>query len=330
MAADGQIPMTRRQEQLGLLFAALCTLNGAFVPAVAKLTTDQAEPLFVATATSLFAGLCAAVVLGVRGELQALVQREARLRLLAVGVLGTSLAFLLFFLGASRASAIETVLCLQTEPVYSLILAWLFLGHRPTVRRLMACGALIVGIIPAVGGPSFSISSGVWILLATPLCWQFSHLIVLRRLVGIRPPVLTGARFVYGGAVLALAWAALGGLRGLPSPVVLSRLLPLLALQGMVLSYAGTLAWYQAIARLDLARTTAIVVPSIPVLALGASFALLGEVPSPGQWVGLVLTAAGVLAFVTAPHVAERRERVPTATAPIAVPAQGPGEGRGG
>jgi len=43
--------MTARQERIGLVCAALCALNGAFVPAVAKLTTNAASPLFVATAT---------------------------------------------------------------------------------------------------------------------------------------------------------------------------------------------------------------------------------------------------------------------------------------
>ena len=48
------IPETTQRS--GLLFAGLCALNGAFVPAVAKFTTDRADPLFVAAATTFFAG----------------------------------------------------------------------------------------------------------------------------------------------------------------------------------------------------------------------------------------------------------------------------------
>ena len=48
--------------------------------------------------------------------------------LLVIGLLGTALAHTLFFLGAERTSAIETALCLQVEPVYSLIASRLFLG----------------------------------------------------------------------------------------------------------------------------------------------------------------------------------------------------------
>lgn len=154
----------------------------------------------------------------------------------------------------------------------------------------------------------------MWLLLATPLCWQASHLVVLRTLPGITPFVLTGARFIYGGALLVLCWLLGGGLATVPAPSDLWRQLPLLALQGLILTYIGTLLWYQAITRLDLARTTAIVVPSIPLLSLAASFAILGEVPSAQQWAGLLLTATGVFIFVTAPHAA-----APIAKAPAAV-----------
>jgi drug/metabolite transporter (DMT)-like permease len=301
--------MSPSQERSGLLFAALCALNGAFVPAVAKLTTNAAAPFFVATSAALFAGLTAALVLAVRGELRQLIDRRTALLLLVVGALGTAGAFTMFFWGARRASAIETVLCLQIEPAYSLILAWLFLGHRPTSRRIAATLTLLTGIILAVGG-RVALSPGVLVLLGAPLCWQLSHLIVLRRLVGVPPLILAGARYIYGGLLLGLIWLLRGGAAELSDSSALLRLIPLLAVQGVLLSYVGTLFWYQAIIRLDLARTTAIVVPSIPLLSLLASFLLLGEVPTLPEWLGLLLTAAGVTAFVTgpAPGVASREQ----------------------
>jgi len=272
--------VTREQERLGLLCAGLCALNGAFVPAVAKLTTGRAEPALVATATSVFGGLCATAVLALRGELRVLARPIIGPRLIAIAALGTGAAFYLFFLGASRASAIDAVLCLQSEPAYALLLAWLVLGHRPTARRVVAIGVLLAGIALAVGAHGLSGSSGVWILLATPLCWQLSHLIVLRGLIGVSPSVLSGARYIHGGLLLAIGWLVSGGIARMPEAAALLSQLPWLALQGIVLSYGGTLLWYGAITRLDLARTTAIVVPSIPLLSLAASFVMLGEVPT--------------------------------------------------
>lgn len=305
-------------ELAGLVFAGLCALNGAFVPAVAHLTSVRADPLLVATVTSLFAAVFALVVLVARGELGVLIRRDTGPRLALVGALGTAVAFVLFYAGTSRTSAIEAALCLQVEPVYALIGAWVGLGHRPTGRRIVSIAVLLAGLALALGAHQLSSARGVWLILATPLCWQLSHLVVLRGLVGVPAPVLTGARYVYGGLMLAVAWLVHGG-----TAAELAALRPglaLLALQGTVLAYLGTMVWYAAIARLDLARTTAIVVPSIPVLSLGATFVLLGEIPTARQALGLLLTAAGVLAFVTAPHADAWRERIPSATAPLATP----------
>jgi len=308
-------------QRTGLVFAGLCALNGAFVPAMAKLTTDRADPLFVAAVTTLFAGLAAAVALGLRREFAQLLRPRVAPLLMLLGLMGTVIPFILFFAGTQRTSAIEAVLCLQTEPVYSLLVAWLFLGHRLTLRRVASALVLIAGIILAVGEGGLSDALGVTMLLATPLCWQVSHLLALRRLGAVAPYLLTGARYVYGGLLLApIAWLLADATR-IPTAEALVAQLPVLALQGIVLSYVGTMLWYQAIARLDLARATAIVVPSIPLLSLGASFLLVDEVPTLRQILGMLLTAAGVLSFVMAPHAIETRERVPVPMAPLAVPA---------
>jgi drug/metabolite transporter (DMT)-like permease len=290
------------------------------VPAVAKLTTAGADALFVATSASVVAGVCAVALLLAHGELGALAPRGRRAALPIIGTLGTAVAFLLFFEGARRSTAVETALCLQIEPVYSLFLARAFLGHRLTPRRLGAVTGILLGIALALGPSGFSGWIGNALLLVTPLAWQASHLIALRALAGIEPRTLTAARYAYGGAVLALVWIATGGVARLPATPALAALAPILVLQGAVLSFVGTLLWYGAIARLDLARCTAIVVPSVPVLSLGASWLLLGEVASARQWAGLLLTAIGVAAFVTAPHAHVELERIPAANAPVAVP----------
>jgi len=296
--------VTRRAERLGLLFAAFCAVNGAFVPAISKLTTDRADPIFVAAASSLVAALAAAAVLASRGELAVLVERRRVAKLALLGALGTGAAFILFFEGVSRSSAIETALCLQIEPVYSLLFARVFLGHAITKRRVIGVMLLLAGIALAVGVDGVRGSPGVWLLLATPICWQASHLLVLRHLPGLAPPLLTGARYVFGGIVLCLYWGLRTGPATIPAADVLAPLLPVLVVQGVITFYLGTTLWYAAITRLDLARTTAIVVPSIPILSLGASFLLLGEVASPREWAGLVLCVGGVLVFITSPHAA--------------------------
>ena len=205
--------------------------------------------------------------------------------------------------------------------MYSLIAAWLALGERPTTRRLASVTLLLAGIVLALGARgTVAPGSGIWLLLATPLCWQLSHLIVVRQLGGVPPAVLTGARYVHGGLVLGAAWLLGGAATGATAATSTGGLLLVLAVQGVVLAYIGTMLWYEAITRLDLARTTAIVVPSIPMLSLIATFLLVGERPTGAQWAGMLLTATGVIGFVSAPHAISTQPRVPIWSAPLAAP----------
>lgn len=305
--------MSSQQQRVGLVFAALCALSGSFVPAVAKLTTNQGSALFVAMTTSGFAAAFGLAVSLWRGEMQVLVRRHTALRLAATGSLGTGAAFLMFFIGAQHTNPIESVLCLQIEPLYSLLASWIFLGHRPTAPRLLAIAALLTGIFLAVGGSGVVPSFGVWLLLLTPLCWQASHLIVLRGLREVTPTSLTAARYIFGTGFLFLCWLVAEGPSTLPAFADLRATFPLLAVQGVVLSYGGTLVWYQAVTRLDLTRATAIVVPSTPILSLGATFLLVGDVPTSAQWLGMLMVASGVAAFVLAPNVSISKAPTPPA-----------------
>jgi len=294
------------QERAGLVFAGLCAALGAFAPGFAVLTTNSLDALSVAAGTTAFAAATGVVLLAARGELARLGDRRALPRLAAMGALGTGGAFFLFFQGAQRTSAIETALCLQVEPAYSLLLARAALGHPITGRRIAAAAVTLAGIALALETGGLSGALGVAFLLATPLCWQLSHLVALRGLPSVDPLVFATARYVFGGGLLAALWLARAAAGGGPPAAALAAEVPVLALQGIVLSFVGTLLWYQTIARLDLARATAIVVPSVPVLSLVASFLLLGEVATARQLVGLALAASGVLAFVTGPAAPAR------------------------
>ncbi|HXX46920.1 MAG TPA: DMT family transporter [Myxococcota bacterium] len=303
--------MRRGTELAGLALAGYCVLNGSFVPAVAKLATHAASGLTSALFTSAFAGIVALAFLVVRGQLGLLFERRQLPTLVAIGALGTAAAFFLYYSGAKRVTAIEAALCVQTEPVYSLLGTRFLLGHALPRRRIAAVCGIAAGIALAIGARPTSGWLGLSLLLLTPLAWQASHWVALRNLAEFNPTLLSGARYVYGALVLFLVWLAVEGSAGLPGRGELGGFLAIVAIQGAVLAFGGTLAWYGAVKRLDLTRTTAIVVPSGPIVSLVVSYLLLGEAVTLRQACGFALTAAGVLAFALSPSVGQ-----PAATEP--------------
>jgi drug/metabolite transporter (DMT)-like permease len=294
----------QERDRHGLAFAVACALVGAFAPGMARLTTESIDALAVAAGTTLFAALAALVHVALRGEIGGLVRSGRTPRLVAIGAIGTALPGFLYFEGARLSSATLAALCIQIEPAYSLVLAWVALGHRPSVARVLAVGVILTGIALAIGVRGVASSPGAALLLAAPLCWQLSHLIALRGLGGASAAALTAARYVYGALIVGAVWLARADASALPSAADLAAVLPVLALQGVALYWLGTFLWYQTILRLDLARATAIVTPSIPVLSIGASFALVGEVPTAAQAAGIALAATGILFLALASDAA--------------------------
>ncbi len=287
----------RSRDRTGLVFAALCATNAAFAPGLAKLTTGAAGSSTVAVATVASAAVAALAYAAARGELAGIWRGALLLRLAALGAVGTALPMLLYFEGTRRGSATLAALCQQAEPVYSLALVWLVLGHRPTRGRWLAIALIAGGIALALGAGRVASASGAALLLGAPLAWQLSHLIALRGLEGTPPSVLTAARYGFGALWIGLSLALRPDAPVLPDAEALRALAPVLALQGVVTYWFGTLLWYETIARLDLARATAIVVPSVPLLAIGASFLVVGELPGWAELAGFALAAGGVLTF---------------------------------
>ena len=60
-----------------------------------------------------------------------------------VGTVTTSLTLIY---GMQHIDAIATVILLQLEPVYSLILSVIVVGERPSPRQLLATSAILAGI----------------------------------------------------------------------------------------------------------------------------------------------------------------------------------------
>jgi hypothetical protein len=121
-----------------------------------------------------------------------------------------------------------------------MLATWAVFHHRPSFRRVLALAILLCGILLAIVGPDYTPSVGTGLLLLTPLCWQLSHLVALGRLQSVSPQVLAGARYIYGGAMLMALWLLTGGVAAAPRRAALTGLLPLLAVQGCVLSCCGS------------------------------------------------------------------------------------------
>ena len=189
--------------------AALCTVTAATQPALMRFGATRLDPMLFAAGCAVVATLCVLPVVYARGELRLLVDRRYRMRLLTLSIIGTVVTTLTLIFGLRRIDAVAGTLLLQSEPVYSLLLATLFAGERPTLRQLAATAIIITGIVSAIGASS-SAYSPAWaamLVAGTPLLWQTSHVLSLPVMPPLSPLCMTAARYGYAAIVLTLALA---------------------------------------------------------------------------------------------------------------------------
>lgn len=298
MIAENSPAASRNSRRVGLLMAALSTVAASTQPAMMRFGATRLQPMLYASGCTVVAAFCVIPIVYFRGELGMLVDRRYRSRLLLLSLIGTVLTTLMLVFGLHRIDAVSGTLLLQSEPVYSLLLATLFAGERPRFRQLAATAIIIAGILSAVDASSRAFSPwwAAMLLLGTPLCWQVSHVLSLPVMPPLSPICMTAARYSYAAVALTTALVIVDpvSIGQLADPLVLGTILA----TGVICYFLSSFAWYGAISRLSLAWTTALVIPGIPMLSIVCAIVFLGEKATARDLAGIGIAIVGVLFLV--------------------------------
>jgi drug/metabolite transporter (DMT)-like permease len=302
---------SRNAVAAGLLFALSNITISALQPVITRYAALRIDPLLFCASSVMIAAGCAAMMLACTGELGLLLDLHYLPRLVAISMAGTVATTLALIYGLREVDAVGGVLLLESEPVYSLILATVFLKERPSGRQLLATATILAAIGYVFGaGRTFRPLYAALLILITPLFWQSAHVLSLKVMPPLTPRVITGARYVYAAVALLVILLGLehSSLAKLAVPGVL---LPV-AFTGAFVYFVGSFTWYGAISRLSLAWTTALVIPAVPVVSLVFAMIFLGERPAAHELAGIAAAVIGMLALVLGSDA--RRNVVPPAT----------------
>jgi drug/metabolite transporter (DMT)-like permease len=287
----------RNAVSIGVLFALSNVVISALQPVITRYAALRIDPLlFCASAVTIAAALAAGMLV-CTGEIGLLINFRYLPRLVAISMAGTVGTTLALIYGLGQIDAIGGAILLQSEPIYSLVLATMFLRERPSRRHLAATAVILAAIafVFSAGGTLRPLYAAC-LILVTPLLWQTSHVLSLKVMPPLTPRVITGARYVY--AAVALIVILLGverdSLAGLATPGILTTVI----FTGACVYFVGSFTWYGAISRLSLAWTTALVIPAVPVVSLLFAVIFLGERPGPFELAGILMAAIGILALV--------------------------------
>jgi drug/metabolite transporter (DMT)-like permease len=184
--------------------------------------------------------------------------------LAAIGVLGGSVPFVLFFEGLSRASSPQAAFLHKTLVLWVAVLAVVFLAERLQWGHWLAIGLLIVGQVGLLGGLPDSFGTPEAMILAATLMWSVEVVVAKRLLRSISSWTVGVARMGLGSVAL-IGWVAVRGDLGLLTSMD-SGQLGWVLLTGLLLAgYVGT--WFAALQRARAVDVTAVLVLAVPITA---------------------------------------------------------------
>lgn len=219
--------------------------------------------------------------------------RRDWLALGAVGVVGGSVPFVLFFEGLARASSTEAAFIHKTLLVWVALLAVPLLGERLSWLHGAAIWLLLLGQAALVGeAGTVTVGDGELMILAATLLWAVEVVFVKHLLGSLASPTLAAARLGIGTVIL-VGFVLLSGRGGELAGYGLAEWGWALLTGLMLAGYVAT--WYAALARAQAIDVTAVLVLGAIVTAVlnagfeGASLDVLG--------LGLIAVGGGLIAL---------------------------------
>lgn len=250
---------TRR---LGLVLA-LCAAGVSAVSVYLNASAVQAfgDATVYTTAKNVLAAVLLAVLAGAvaagRRDRGAAPGRRQWLGLAAVGVVGGSVPFVLFFEGLARASSPQAAFLQKTLVVWVALLAVVLLHERVGWPHLAAIALLVVGQVGLASVGASPFDAGATMILAATLLWSVEVVLVKGLLADLSSWTVAVARMGLGSGVL-LGWLAVTGRLGDLGALTADQV-QWLVVTGLLLTAYVSL-WFAALARAQAVDVTAVLV----------------------------------------------------------------------
>jgi drug/metabolite transporter (DMT)-like permease len=277
----------------GLLLAGMT----AVVSGVAVFLNGQAvravgDPLLF---TTLKNGVAAVVLVGLvlavaRGEVRPAARSWPAL--LAVGVVGGSVPFVLFFTGLADATAPAAAVIHKTLFLWVALLAVVFLRERLGGLQIAALAALLVAQLLIQPPTGVGLGGGELLIGLATAMWAVEAVVARRLLGSVRSPVAGAARMGIGLVVL-VGWLAVSGKLSAVGALGAVEWAWILGTGVLLAAYVAT--WYAALRRAPASAVTAVLTIGAPITAV-LQLAANGRIPDPVAASGYLVGVAAAVA----------------------------------
>lgn len=228
--------------------------------------------------------------------------------LVTIGVIGGAFAFLLYFTGLQLTQASAAAFLHDgTLPIFTTILAFIFLKERISRRMAYAMVVMLFGVVALYASqvsPSQLWSNpqlGDLLIIASVALWAVEYVIAKKAMsLGETNLVVSFARMFFGGLVL-MGFVLIFGKLDLLLALSVQQWINILISTALLFGYV--LFWYWSLKNINVSKAATLFLMA-PVISLIASIAIFGEEPQLLQLVGsaVILIGAYFLLGVKSEH----------------------------
>jgi drug/metabolite transporter (DMT)-like permease len=219
--------------------------------------------------------------------------------LLAIGVIGGSLPFYLFFTGLSQIPAINAALIQKTLVFWVILLAIPFLKEKLSKLQFLAVILLFLGNLTTGGFKGFLFSQGELMILAATILWAVENVLAKKVLPNVDSDIVVAARMGFGSVILLISSFILA-----PKEVLgtfhLSNMQSFLLIGSILLLLGYVMTWYRALKFAPAITVASILVASTLVTnVLSAVFITHAWTKDMGIQSLIMLIGVGLFIFAT-------------------------------
>ena len=279
------------QKQGVLLVLATAVISG-FSIFLNTFSVSSIEPSVFTFLKNLVVAVFLASILLLTKETKALKQlsRKQWSQLAAIGFVGGSVPFLLFFNGLAMTSAAMGAFIHKTLFIYVSVFAFFLLKEKLNKKIFAAAFLLLVGNLLLLQVRTFSFGMGELLILVATLFWAFENVLSKHALNELSGNVVAFGRMFFGSLFILVYLAftdKLFILASLSGSAVLWTLFTSVLLLLFVITYYNGLKWVKV------STAASILLLGSPVTTL-LSFAFGDASVAAPQVVGILLILAGV------------------------------------
>jgi drug/metabolite transporter (DMT)-like permease len=293
----------RADIQARMMLVVLCLIWGVSWPLI-KIALGEIPPLSMRTCTLALGAVTLFVICVVKRRSFRIPSAKAWAHVVVASLLNI-VAFTVVSAFAQTVTTTSRVAILAyTMPIWAVLLAWPFLGERPTRIQTIALGLCAAGLailiypLAATGVPL-----GIILALITGACWGAGTVYVKWARIDADPMGVASWQVTI--AFLVTTACTLLFERRFALGAVHTKALLATVFSGVVGNGIAYGLWFDIVRRLP-AATASLGVLSVPVIGVIASMVILGEVPTAPDIVGFAMIfAASACILLTRPTTPE-------------------------